>query len=323
MEIIEHTSGCVPGPGLYRMPAAVYHADPCPEPSLSSSVAKILVAQSAQHAFVAHPRLGGTVEESDPTRPKEIGTAVHKLILGHGRDLVVVEADDWKKADARAERTAAYIRGDAPILRPDLDKAEALAGRIRSQIVQIPDCGGFADADTELVAIARDRSGSWYRIMMDAFEHRLGSAVIYDVKTSDQSAAPQDIGRRIEGMAMEVQAAFYTHVIGLLWPQLGGRITFRWIFGENDPPNAVTVAQADGPGLEIGRRKIALALHRWREGMQTGNWPGYPGAIIRADYPEWAVKRWLEREESDPTVRDVDWSLSSSPFRPLDMGDAA
>ncbi len=323
MDIIEHTSGRVPGPGLYRMPAAVYHADPCPEPSLSSSVAKILIAQSAQHAFVAHPRLGGTLEESDPTRPKEIGTAVHKLILGHGRDIVVIEFDDYKGQKARDKRAAAYLDGDAPILRPDLDRAEALAERIRSQIVQVPDCAGFADADTELVAIARDRDGCWYRIMMDAFEHRLGSAVIYDVKTSDQSAAPQDIGRRIEGMAMEVQAAFYSHVIGLLWPQLGGRITFRWIFGENDPPNGITVAQADGAGLEIGRRKMALAIHRWREGITTGNWPGYPGQIIRADYPEWAVKRWMEREENDPTTRGVDWDIARSPFRPLDMESAA
>ena len=42
IEIIPHTSGHVPGPGFYSMSAAQYHADPCPEPSLSSSIAKVL-----------------------------------------------------------------------------------------------------------------------------------------------------------------------------------------------------------------------------------------------------------------------------------------
>ena len=37
--------------------AEAYHADPAPEPSLSSSVAKILVNLSPAHARIAHPRL--------------------------------------------------------------------------------------------------------------------------------------------------------------------------------------------------------------------------------------------------------------------------
>lgn len=323
MRIIEHTEGRVPSPGFYRMPAAVYHADPCPEPSLSSSVAKILVEQSPEHAYLAHPRLGGTPEEKDPTRPMEIGTAAHKLILGHGRDIVAIDAPDYKGGDARKERAAAYAAGHAPILRPDLEKAEALAARIGARLADIYDCAGFSECETELVAIARDRSGAWLRIMMDGFELRGRHAVIWDVKTSDQSAAPQEIGRRIQQMSMEVQAAFYTHVVGLLMPALSGRTTFRWIFGENDPPNAVTVAQADGAALHVGQRKVALALHRWNACLRDRTWPGYPTEIIRADYPEWAARRWEERETTDPTVAGVDWSLAGSPFRPLDMEPAA
>lgn len=45
-------------PGLYLgVPEAEYHADPCPEPSLSSTIAKTLLASSPLHAAVRHPRL--------------------------------------------------------------------------------------------------------------------------------------------------------------------------------------------------------------------------------------------------------------------------
>lgn len=323
MRIIDHHEGRVPGPGLYRMPAEVYHADPAPEPSLSSSIAKLLIDRSPEHAFHAHPRLSGPQEESDPTRPKEIGTAAHKLLLDQGRDLVVVEAEAWTTKDAKAARAAAYAAGDCPILRPDLDKAEGIANGAFDRLAKIPGCEGFRAADAEIVAVARDRSGGWLRIMMDKVEIADHGAIIWDVKTGEQAAAPQGLGRRIEGMAMEVQAAFYVHVLGLLLPKLQGRILFRWAFIENDPPHAATVAEADGAGMHVGERKVALALHRWNASLRRGAWPGYPAQIIRAEYPEWAARKWAEREELDPSVADVDWSLDKSPWRPLDMENAA
>ncbi|MDV2986149.1 UNVERIFIED_CONTAM: PD-(D/E)XK nuclease family protein [Methylobacteriaceae bacterium AG10] len=323
MRIADHHEGRVPGPGLYRMPAELYHADPAPEPSLSSSIAKLLVERSPEHAFHAHPRLSGPQEESDPTRPKEIGTAAHKLLLDHGRDLVVVEADDWKTKDAKAARAGAYAAGHCPILRPDLDKAEGIAGRALDRLAKIPGCEGFRGAPSEIVAVARDRSGAWLRIMMDRVEITDQGAIIWDVKTGEQAAAPQGLGRRIENMAMEVQSALYVHVLGLLLPRLQGRILFRWVFVENDPPHALTVNEADATGSHVGERKVALALHRWNASLRRGVWPGYPARIIRAEYPEYAARRWAEREELDPSVAGVEWSLDKSPWRPLNMGDAA
>ena len=50
-------SATVAAPGLYRMAAAAYHADPAPAPSLSSSLARLIVGHSPAHAKEAHPRL--------------------------------------------------------------------------------------------------------------------------------------------------------------------------------------------------------------------------------------------------------------------------
>lgn len=322
LTIVPHESGFVPGPGLYQMPAGTYHRDPCPAPSLSSSVAKLLVECSPEHARLAHPRMGGVLEEADPTRAKELGTAAHKLALGRGGDLTVVEADDYRSAAAKAARADAYELGECPILRPDLKKAEALAGAVLARLADIPGCEGFASAPAEVVAVVQDRSGAWLRVMMDRFEDHGTHAVIWDLKTSEQSAAPHGLGRRIQALAMEVQAALYVRVVETLIPRLAGRVAFRWIFAETEPPRAVSVAEADGAGLTIGARKVAAAIGLWNRCLSSGEWPGYPARIVTAEFPGWAADRWIERE-GDPDLAGLSYDVSRSPFRPLDHGAAA
>ncbi|MCJ2107899.1 PD-(D/E)XK nuclease-like domain-containing protein [Methylobacterium sp. E-041] len=324
MKIIDHREGRVTRPGLYRMPAAVYHADPAPKPSLSSSIAKLIVSNSPHHAFAEHPRLGKIAgDEPDATRPKEIGTAAHKLILGQGVDLVVIDADDYRTAYAKTERAAAYADELAPILRPDLEKAELLAEKVRGGVARIDGCDGFAGAPAEVVAIAQDRSGAWLRIMMDRIEIHDTHAIIWDVKTGEQSAAPQGLGRRIEGMGMEVQAALYVRVLEALLPHLAGRIRFRWIFVENEFPHGLTVAEADNVGMTVGARKVDAAIHLWNRCTVSGEWPGYPAQIVRVDFPEWAANRWSAREEIDPQLAGVAYDIATSPHRPLDWESAA
>ena len=49
-------------PGIHVWSHEEYLSDPCPEPSLSRSIADILMAQSPLHAWCAHPRLGNKSE---------------------------------------------------------------------------------------------------------------------------------------------------------------------------------------------------------------------------------------------------------------------
>ncbi|ACL59110.1 PD-(D/E)XK nuclease family protein [Methylobacterium nodulans] len=324
MDIRPHSAGRVPGPGLFHMPAEIYHDDPAPEPSLSSSIADLLIHRSPRHAWLAHPRFGSDGIERDPTRAKEIGTAAHKLILGRGTGLVVIDADDYRTAKAKAERADAYADGLCPILAPDLAQAEAMAQAVTAQLAEIPDCEGFADAPSEVVAVVRDPTGAWVRIMMDRVEFRANRVIIWDVKTGDQPAAPQGLGRRVEAMGMEVQAALYVRALATLFPRFAGRVSFRWLFVENEAPqHAIAVAEADNVGMGIGARKVSAALHLWNRCRATKTWPGYPAQILRVEYPEWAANRWTEREEADPTLAGVSYDITQSPWRPVDMGDAA
>lgn len=305
--------------GLHHdMSAKEYHADPAPEPSLSSSVARILLDQSPRHAWLAHPRLNPEQDTDEPSRAKEIGSAVHKLILGRGAEISVIDATDYKGGAARSARAEAMASGSIPVLVGDLATAEACAASFVEQMASIEGCAGFSGSPSEVVAIAQDETGAWLRAMMDRLEEHERGAIIWDVKTTGQSAAPQAIGRKIADMGYEVQSALYERALLNIRPELAGRIVFRWAFIETEPPHLLTVAELDATGLEIGRKKVAAAIHLWNRCRTSESWPGYPARIIRAEYPVYAERSWLERELQDEEIQQegLDPFLMRAPWRP-------
>lgn len=317
-------------PGFHAdIPDSVYHKDPAPEPSLSSSMAKVILDQSPLHAWHQHPRLNAPPEDADteeteakPTRPKEIGSAAHRLILGRGKLVRVIEGSDYKSKTAQAARAAAYAAGASPILRSDFEKAEAMAKAVQAQAATIEGCEAFregVDYPSELVAIAQDPSGVYLRILIDRLEDHGDHATIWDVKTGDVSAAPTGLGRRIFNMQMEVQAALYERVVVQLRPELAGRIRFRWLFVENDPPHLIMPAELDATGMEIGRRKVEAAIELFRRGMQNNDWPGYPPAVVTAEYPSFAATAWETREAYDPMLAGITYGSTAPIVRPVEM----
>ncbi len=288
----------------FDVPAADYHADPAPEPSLSSSLAKVLLDQSPRHAWLQHPRLNAGIPPVAPTSQKEIGTAVHKLVLGRGGDLLVIDAKDYRTNAAKDARAAAYEAGECPILKPDYEQAQAIALAVCEQLAQVHDCHGFNGAASEVVGISHDPTGAWLRCMIDKFEERNGGAIIWDLKSGDQSAEPGTLGRRIANMSYEIQAALYERVVSTIRPDLAGRLKFRWVFVENEAPHLITVAELDNAGLEIGRKKVASALALWNRCRRENDWPGYPAAIVIAEFPTFAENAWLAREMADESIRE-------------------
>lgn len=104
--------GLVTQPGLYlSTPEERYHSDPCPEPSLSASVAKIALNKAMSKARAAHPRLrdddypadlvAAEEEEKVITWYMDVGSAVHTLSLRAGPLITEVRADNWKKRTIR------------------------------------------------------------------------------------------------------------------------------------------------------------------------------------------------------------------------------
>lgn len=292
----------------YDLSEEEYHADPCVKPSLSSSLSKVIINQSLAHAKLKHPKL---TQQEDiierPERKMEIGSVAHMMILGQPLENIVrIDANDYKKVAAREERENAYINGSQPILEPDFDAASSIAIAFLEQISN-SDASSFLyhENKAEVTAIVQDATGALLRARFDKLEDNGTSAIIWDVKTGEQTAAPWTLGRRISNMEYEIQAAFYIRVLSQLRPELAGRIKFRWCFIENEPPHILQVAELDSTGLSVGAKKVSTAIRLWNHAIKTDEWPGYPSGIIRAEYPPFAETKWLSREENDEAIHKL------------------
>lgn len=292
-------------PGVYLdMAAADYFADPCPAPSLTQSVAKILLDRSPLHAYGAHPRLGGEADRAeDYVSAQAIGNAAHKLFLGRGKEIVVIEAPDFRTKEARATRDAVSAEGKVPILAKHYGRAQTMVKRAHEQL----EAFGLAHpvGDTEAV-IAWEEDGIWLRSMIDLLspDRRL----VIDYKTSGMSCAPHGIGRMMNDAGWDVQAAMHERGLFAVDPEGAGRRRHLFIAQENEEPYALTVVQISEAVMTMGRKKIAVAMDIWRRCIESDRWPGYPPEIVMPELPSWAETAWLDREEvefTDATRHDL------------------
>lgn len=297
---------------------AEYLADPAPEPSLSSSIAKILVEQSPAHAHLAHPRLGGV--SSPGTAATDRGSLIHRLLLEKGAEIVPVEAEDWRTKAARDAREQARTDGKIPVLLSGLVEATEATLRIKTTLAdmdvtlhgesEVPllwqeqaimsELARRADSDPALWATAAAVTGMaphweppspiWARAMLDHVIERAGRLHIYDIKTTE-NAHPDACLRTAVRFGYDIQAHVYTKAAELVWPQYEGRVSFSFLFCEPEPPYAVTVAQLDSLMRERGRRRWERAVELWSRCLHTDTWPGYATEPVTLWSPDWLLKQ--------------------------------
>lgn len=277
-------TGLALGPGLYDdISDDEYHADPSDVPSLSHSIAHILVAKSPLHAHHRHPRLGGEAPQRS-TAAMTRGQIIHKLLLGRGRDFAEIEEADYKSHRARAAKEGAIADGLIPVLSRELEEYSAAAEVYRAKLRQRREPIRFTGA-TELTGIF-DHRGVRCRMRLD---HWNGAELIIDDVKTCVSANPRDIARAMVTYGSDIQAVVYPTGIETLIPETAGRVRMRFIFLEEAPPHDVVVIEPTGKMLELGERRWKRAVDTWARCMAANDWPGYASETIRLDPPAWAL----------------------------------
>jgi hypothetical protein len=268
-------------PGLYDLTAQQYHADPCPAPSLSHSIAKLIDRRSPRHAWRKHPRLGGSVSGSGGNRDMAIGSAAHAMALGKGAAIARINADDYRTKDAKQARDAAYAQGFVPLLASDWAIAEALGEPARYAMekflgAKMKDCL----VETTIITCP---GGKWRRSMLDVTTPDL--RVTLDYKTTED-ASEEACDRQIRSMSYNTQKAFYLRRLDEIDPQNVNRRVFYLMFQERDCPEAITFHNLDAAMLEIAQGRMERAEKRWDECLEAGEWPAYPlGPYLHSPRP--------------------------------------
>lgn len=267
------------------MKAAEYHADPCRVPSLSSSLAKVVVTRSMRHAWLRHPKMGG--RQIEPTEDMDTGSLAHAIMLGEGREIVAVDAKDWRTNVAKEAREAARAEGKNPVLARKLDDARFLVDSLQANL---SDMGIVLNGASELVVLWSEDTASGECSCRGMLDHWIESeAHIYDLKFTDD-ANPEYLPSHVVSMGYDIQGAAYTSAVEAAAPWLTGRVRFTRLFCELET-GVIVPDEQRGAMAELGRSRWARACERWARALRDRSFPGYVTAPTTIEPTTFALER--------------------------------
>lgn len=282
-------------PGIYEMTAEAYHADPTFTPSLSASIAKVLIEDTPRHAFTKHPRLNPHLERDEAVQ-FDIGNAAHSLMLGDPKRFAInTQWPTWQSNAAKEFRDQARRDGKIPLHGEQWDRVTRMVklGRMQLEVHQ-DSSDAFTKGKPEQTLIWCEGK-TWFRIRLDwLFDDR--AKPYYDYKST--TCADPAVWRRIaESVGHDVSAAFYRRGIRALG--LNKRPQMKFVVQEVDEPHALSVVEFNDEALDLADMKIDRAIARWNWCMEHDNWPAYPAYTTTIGPSPWREQDYLSRLESE------------------------
>lgn len=271
----------------------VYFQDPCATPSLSQSIAHLIVSESPLDGWAAHPKLGNMRTES--TTALDEGKLLHKLLLGVGVDVVIVPFNDFRKKDAQTIRDAAIAEGKLPVIARKYEEIRLAADGLREKLK----AQGFPLEGRSEVAI------EWYEqgengpvACRGRLDHVfINEGRIFDIKKT-VSPNPRQLARRFVEYGYDIQHAAYSRALAALNPALTGRVEFTFLFLGIDPPHHLVPVRPDGAFREIGALRWSQAVHTWERCLATGRWPGYAEGVVTLNPPPFVMIEHLGNSDA-------------------------
>lgn len=286
-ELLTLKDGKVPGPGIYEIPDAEYHADPVPGGSLSFSSSKRLLPPFSPAQFDyerKHP--------PEPTHAFDMGHAAHKLVLGIGPQIVAVDAENWRTNAAKAKAAEAREAGAVPLLTDDYKTVIAMAEAIKAH----PVAGALFRGENGIAEVSlfwKDiPSGVIRRSRLDWLPNRgPGRTIITDYKTAI-SAHPEKFAKAAMDYGYHQQHAWYQDGITAL--NLADDPAFVFVVQEKNPPYLISVIELDVVAVKIGRVLNRRAIDLYAHCTKAGRWPGYSEDVELVSLPGWYEAKWSE-----------------------------
>lgn len=279
-------------PGVYPgIPEAVYHADPVPWGSLSSSGARRLLDCPARFRY----------GEDKATRRMEFGTAAHAQLLGVGAEIVEVAGASngaWSTKEAKAALAAARDAGQVPVKPEQARVIKAMTARLAEhQTASRLFTPGAGMAEVTVIW-ADEQTGVWRRARIDWLPHDIPGRplLVTDYKTAE-SAAPGAVSQAIGRYGYALQGAWYRDAAR--WARPGADVRFVLVVQETSPPYLVEVYEIDPRDLDDGAWQNRQAMERFRDCCAVGRWPGYDPYEGTQGIPVIRAPRWSRADDSD------------------------
>jgi hypothetical protein len=282
-------------PGAYRLFRDQYDRDPIVKPSLSRSIAKILLEQSPRHARFAHPRLNPDYEVKIPSREMLIGSGCHYLLFGQGSPICAIDAENYQTKAAKQDKKDALDEGLIPLLTKEVELAKTIVFEGKMQLAEALPDWEESHGDAEIMVAAQLGESCWLRCLIDWWDDN--REIVVDYKTTSASAAPHAFSKQISRMKYDFQDAFYQRTIAEAFPDLAGRLKFYLAVQEITPPFALSVQEISEADRTVASRQADAMIGLWEDCIESDSWPGYSAdGVCRIELPPWHHKSWLDEE---------------------------
>ena len=280
----------------YDIPADVYHADPCPTPSLSSGMARTLLSKSAAHMKLESRRLGG--EGREATAAMDTGSLIHAMLAGDPSQFAVGEYDNFLSKAAKEWRDTIRADGKIPVLAHAHAEATELVTNIRARCAEGLTHSPFDGCSRhEVTAIWREADAfcrARYDVLsVDGFKN----ATVWDWK-STADISDRGIERSISKYRYDIQAAFYLRgleALGFKTPQL----SFVFVFFETTAPYTVRRVVLSAEYLAQARMEVSEAIRLWQACLARGEFPTLPPDTLTVELPA-----YLSANDGEITIED-------------------
>lgn len=288
------------GPGVYLLPEAEYHG----RPELSSTGVRKLLPPSCPALF-RH-----WCDNPEPVNATfEFGSAAHKLVLGVGPKLVLVDKARWDTNEVKEQLAEIREAGDIPLKREPYDTVHAMAEALRAHPFAgklfEPGSGGpertlvwqewahapAGDSHDEFVSVPVQCRAlvDWLPESVWGGLPRPAHRVILPDFKSCVSASPADVEKAIARYGYHIQLAWYLRglrALSLADDTAEGVLVMQ----EKTAPYLVTVVQPDATAMRMADIRIRQALDLYAECTATGRWPGYADDVVLAELPPWEIR---------------------------------
>lgn len=272
----------------YGVPAHVYHADPCPTPSLSSGVARTILAHSLAAAHREHPKLGGKKRET--TEAMNTGSIVHSLLAENLSDFEVGNFDSYRSKAAQSWRDLVLSCGKNAVLECDLDEAKKIAASVRMNVCNggVTNSPFVASGKSEVTVIWKE--GETYcralidRLVVDQF----GNADVWDWKCTND-VTDRAILRSVVKYGYHIQEAFYRRGLIAALPFKSPRVSWTFAFVLDHEPYTVRRVCLSPEFVGIGKADVSAAINAWRHALETNDWPDKSAETLHLDAPAYLI----------------------------------
>lgn len=282
-------SDLITEPGVYYdLPERDYHRQ---HEWLSWSRMKKLLPPSTPAHFKASLKQG-----EERKRHFDLGKVVHRLVLGDGADFEVVlalnaakesvDAKDYRSVSAQRHMDEIYAAGKVPILRSELEQAEAMAASVKAH----PTANALlSDGKPEVSLFWIDaETGVKCRARLDWLPNPdVGAArlIVPDVKTAADGSG---IGFAKSAASFGYFGQWTHYLDGIRTLGVNKDPAFLFVIIEKEDPHLVNVGQfAEHDDIVQARRAVEHCRRLYADCLAADRWPGYGDGINNFALPSW------------------------------------